>query len=106
MNQGQVNCSDAFFNNTNDNIEAINYWGKHRNKIPPRLSETVIREAIIVILKSNIFHFDEKHFLQKGYCYGDKMSPNYANLVLAYIKIMLYTNDKGIEYTASFKNPF
>ena len=25
MNQGQVNCSDAFFNNTNDNIEAINY---------------------------------------------------------------------------------
>jgi hypothetical protein len=91
--------------------KAIKYWiDKHRDKIPSRFSAKFICEAIEIILENNVFHFDDKFFIQlKGTAMGTKMAPNYASLVLAYLEEMLYTkleSEKGIEYAKFIKEHF
>ena len=53
-------------------IKAIKFWvEKHRDKIPSRFSVKFICEAIQIILENNVFHFDEKFFIQmKGTAMG------------------------------------
>ena len=92
-------------------ITAIKHWlQKLKDKYDNRFSEGFICEAIQIVLDNNIFHFDNKHYLQiKGTAMGTKMAPTYANLVLAYVEEQLYGNvhqTRGGEYSHYVKENF
>ena len=85
---------ESLYTNINHSLgkEAINFWiNKCRTKLPGRLSKNLIIEAIDIVLKNNVFFFDDILYLQlSGTAMGTKMAPTYANLVLGYLEIKLY----------------
>lgn len=76
-------------------IEAINFW---LNKLPrncDRISNDFILKSIELILKNNIFYFDDKYYRQlRGTAMGTKMAPVYATLTLGYLEYKMYDTIK------------
>lgn len=71
---------------------AITYWmDQVPQKIAERFTKNMILEAMDVVLKNNIFLFDDSLYIQlTGTAMGTKMAPTYANLVLGYLETSLY----------------
>ena len=74
-------------------INAMKYWiKKFRHKILLRFSEECICEAIDLVLKDNVFHFNDKLYIQTK---GDKNgSIIILILYLTYLDDMLYETHK------------
>lgn len=93
-------------------IEAMRYWLlKLPNAIPGRISIDFILLAIDLILKNNIFKFNNASYSQiKGTAMGTKFAPSYATLVLGYIEeVKLYPkmeNVFGVELASFFKSNY
>ena len=83
--------------------EAISFWiDKYKEKIPQRMNRNLIIEALDIVLKNNTFIFNNTLFLQLiGTAMGTKMAPTYANLVLGYLELKLYSECErlhGLEF--------
>ncbi|XP_062609924.1 uncharacterized protein LOC134271725 [Saccostrea cucullata] len=73
-------------------IKALNFWiENYRNKIDNRFTKEFLLEATELVLKNNVFTFNDKYFHQvKGTAMGTKMAPTYATLTLGYLEEALY----------------
>ncbi|XP_062604091.1 uncharacterized protein LOC134265884, partial [Saccostrea cucullata] len=73
-------------------IKALNFWiENYRNKIDKRFTKEFLLEATELVLKNNVFTFNDKYFHQvKGTAMGTKMAPTYATLTLGYLEEALY----------------
>lgn len=76
-----------------EGIEACVQALKHQpNPDPLRPAPEVIGELIGLVLKNNVFEFDEKYFLQiQGTAMGTKLAPAYANIFMSVIETQLLT---------------
>ena len=72
--------------------KALCYWiEKCRNNMDERFTTQFLTEATDLVLKNNIFMFNDRYFHQvKGTAMGTKMAPTYATLTLGYLEDMLY----------------
>ena len=70
-------------------IEAIKYWlEKDPEAIPSRIPKEFIIEGLKLVLETNTFFFDGKHYLQiRGVAMGQKATPTYVSLVMAYLEL-------------------
>ena len=74
-------------------LQAINYWiVNYHTELPRPFTTDFILKAIALILKENIFQFNNKNFKQiQGTAMGTKMAPSYATLVMGYLEKQLYS---------------
>jgi len=71
-------------------------------KIDKRFTKNMILEAMDIVLKTNIFIFDDTlHKQITGTAMGTKMAPTYANSVLGYLETILYDS---LQENSEFKN--
>ena len=94
---GQLVTLDAVSLYTNIDKElglcAIEYWMDKHPDLVPEFSTDFVKSAVELILDSNLFHFDDKYYLQtSGTAMGTKMAPTYATLAVGYMEEMLYAD--------------
>ena len=85
--------SSMYTNIDNDlGIEAIKYWlERDPEAIPSRIPKEFIIEGLKLVLETNTFFFDGKHYLQiRGVAMGQKVAPTYVSLVMAYLELKLH----------------
>lgn len=75
-------------------LKAVKFWlEKHPNTTDNRMNNKFILKALEIVLKRNVFYFDNKYYQQcKGTAMGTKVAPTYATLVLGYLEEILYRN--------------
>ena len=73
-------------------LEALKYWlGKYPDAIDSRFNQQFIIKAAELILKRNVFYFDNVFYIQKkGTAMGTRFAPTYATLVLGFLEEKLY----------------
>ena len=74
-------------------MEAIRYWlSTYPEKLHPRFTKEFILEALKFVLIKNSFKFNNQYYLQiRGTAMGTIVAPTYANLVVGFLEIKLYT---------------
>ena len=98
--------SGMYTNIDNDlGIEAIKYWlERDPEAIPSRIPKEFIIEGLKLVLETNTFFFDGKHYLQiRGVSMGQKVALTYVSLVMAYLELKLHQETKK-EYDTENKN--
>ena len=82
------------YTNINNDLgyEAIRFWlEKHPELTPRNISKDFILDALMLVLEFNMFHFNNKIYLQiGGTATGTKCAPVYATLVMVYLEPQLY----------------
>ena len=90
--------------------DGIEYTIKHIEnhpdnfKHPEQPSATILRELMNIVLKNNIFEFNNKYYIQKqGTAMGTRMAPSYANLFMGTLETELVKqNSKNIQIWKRF----
>ena len=98
--------SSMYTNIDNDlGIEAIKYWlERDPEAIPNRIPKEFIIKGLKLVLQTNTFFFDGKHYLQiRGMAMGQKVAPTYVSLVMAYLELKLHQETEK-EYGTENKN--
>ena len=84
----------SMYTNINNDLgyEAISFWlEKHPELTPRNISKGFILDALKLVLEFNMFHFNNKIYLQiRGTAMGTKCAPVCASLVMAYLELQLY----------------
>ncbi len=87
-------------------IEAVKYWvEKKGDMLPGRFTCAFICDAINIILKNNVFFFNDQYYEQiNGTAMGTKVAPSYANLTMAFLEENMYEKclDKYDEPVANY----
>ena len=79
--------------------EAIKYWiEKYPELLPSRFSKEFVIEALIFVLQNNTGYFDGKFYKQTiGTATGIKPAGTYADLVMGYLEIGLFSQLKNLK---------
>ena len=84
----------SMYTNINNDLgyEAIRFWLEDHPELTPRnISKDFILDALKLVLEFNMFHFNNKIYLQiRGTAMGTKCAPVYPTLVMAYLELELY----------------
>ena len=86
-----------------EGIQSALYFLKNnpdRYKYPEQPNPEILGELINLVLKHNVFEFDEKFYLQiQGTAMGTKMAPAYANLFMGRLETKLINKAPNLIHT-------